>query len=450
MDSSRPAAADGRDGWTQRVLTLSPKRRGIFIWTKKLTDEMPEIRTCKVGVVNLFLRATDAALTINENADPDVRVDLEKSLDEIAGGDADPRVLASFVGVSIDVPVHDGRLALGTWQGLYLCELRGGAGRTVEVVATLLSVDDVKATRKTTIAAPRRGCHLVHDSVESALGPAVRAAQQSAGKPGLANVLLRHTSASLTVNENADPTVRTDMEAALNRIVPESWNDWFMHTDEGPDDMPAHVKSTLFGAALTIPVDARGKLHMGTWQGVYLCEHRDVGGFGGGHAREVIVTLPSGGAEANTAGQAVVTVTAPRRGCHDITPQIEAAIEGVLGGGVETGWLNMFIQHTSASLTVSDRSDADEAGEVLEAALNRTVPEAWNNEFFKHTYEGPDDMPGHVKSSIMGVSITVPVVRGKLGLGKGQGVFLCEHRDTGGFGCNLNRRVVLTLQGSPA
>ena len=101
------------------------------------------------------------------------------------------------------------------------------------------------------------------------------------------------------------------MEGALNRIVPEAWNDaMFTHVDEGPDDMPAHVKSTLFGATLSIPVDASGRLKMGTWQGVYLCEHRDVGGFGGGHARDVVVTLPAGGAEANTAGQATLTAGA--------------------------------------------------------------------------------------------------------------------------------------------
>ena len=87
------------------------------------------------------------------------------------------------------------------------------------------------------------------------------------------------------------------------------------------------------------------------------------------------------------------------------------------------------------------------AGDRLERALNETVPESWNDEFFVHTYEGPDDMPGHVKASIVGCSVTVPVVAGELGLGKAQGLFLCEHRDAGGYGCNLNRKVVLTLQG---
>lgn len=449
---------------------MSPKSCGIFIWTNKLYEELPEIRDTKVGVINLFLRSTTAALTINENADPDVRADLDKALSAIVPDDACSR--ASFVGVSLDIPVHAGRLALGTWQGLYLCvwgdeqitretssQSPSPPGRDVDVVATLLSVEDHKATRNTTIKAPRRGCHLVQDSVESALGPAARSAAESAAdkkkpRPGVANLLLRHTSASLTVNENADPTVRTDMEAALNRIVPASWNDtMFTHVDEGPDDMPGHVKATLFGAALSIPVDAAGRLKMGTWQGVYLCEHRDGGGFGGGHAREVVATLPAGNAEANTAGQTTLTVTAPGRGCHDVTAEIEralapgGALRGEASAAVHTGWLNLFIQHTSASLTVSDRGEGAAAGRRLEAALNRAVPESWNEEFFEHTHEGPDDMPGHVKSSLMGPSVTVPVVDGKLGLGPRQGLFLCEHRDGGGFGCNLDRRVVLTLQG---
>ena len=125
----------GGDGWTQRILTLSPKSDGIFIWTNKLYEDFPEIRDAQVGVLNLFLRATDAALTVNENADPDVRADLNNALTAIVPEDACSR--ASFVGVSMDIPVHGGRLALGTWQGLYLCEwASGGGGRGVLVPST--------------------------------------------------------------------------------------------------------------------------------------------------------------------------------------------------------------------------------------------------------------------------------------------------------------------------
>uniref|UniRef100_A0AAV1TNP2 Secondary thiamine-phosphate synthase enzyme n=1 Tax=Peronospora matthiolae TaxID=2874970 RepID=A0AAV1TNP2_9STRA len=132
-------------------------------------------------------------------------------------------------------------------------------------------------------------------------------------KVGMANLFIKHTSASLSINENCDPDVRTDMEVAFNRIVPESWNkEFFRHTDEGDDDMPGHIKSTLIGASVNIPI-TNGKLNLGTWQGmcfeyclptewehretkycpsgIYLCEHRNVGGWGSGHQRKVVVTI---------------------------------------------------------------------------------------------------------------------------------------------------------------
>ncbi len=99
---------------------------------------------------------------------------------------------------------------------------------------------------------------------------------------GLVHVFLCHTSASITLNENADPDVLRDMNMALDRVVPEAWP--YAHTCEGPDDMPAHVKATLVGSSLTLPI-CRGSLALGTWQGIYLCEHRDHGG-----ARRVVLT----------------------------------------------------------------------------------------------------------------------------------------------------------------
>ncbi|TFJ85158.1 hypothetical protein NSK_003581 [Nannochloropsis salina CCMP1776] len=109
---------------------------------------------------------------------------------------------------------------------------------------------------------------------------------------GTFSVFIQHTSASLSINENADPTVRTDMEKALNMLVPESWaTDGLLdHVDEGPDDITGHVKSTIVGANLTIPV-SNGRLALGNWQGIYLCEHRNAGGFGGGHARRLVITV---------------------------------------------------------------------------------------------------------------------------------------------------------------
>jgi len=100
---------------------------------------------------------------------------------------------------------------------------------------------------------------------------------------GLMNVFIRHTSASLTLNENADPDVLVDMNMAINRLVPESWP--YVHTCEGADDMPAHIKASLTDSSLSIPISA-GRLMTGTWQGIYLCEHRDHGG-----RRRLIVTI---------------------------------------------------------------------------------------------------------------------------------------------------------------
>ncbi|HUP81805.1 MAG TPA: secondary thiamine-phosphate synthase enzyme YjbQ [Pirellula sp.] len=111
-----------------------------------------------------------------------------------------------------------------------------------------------------------RGCHLITKRVLKELDGL------SSLRIGLLHVFIQHTSASLSINENADPDVRQDLELALNHLVPESLN--YVHTIEGPDDMPAHVKSSLLGSSLTIPI-TEGKLAFGTWQGIYLCEHRD-------------------------------------------------------------------------------------------------------------------------------------------------------------------------------
>jgi len=103
-------------------------------------------------------------------------------------------------------------------------------------------------------------------------------------KSGLLHLFIKHTSASLTINENADPTVREDMESHFNRMVPEN-APYYKHTFEGPDDMPAHLKSTIIGNSLTIPI-SNGSLELGTWQGIYLCEHRD-----SPHTRRVFATI---------------------------------------------------------------------------------------------------------------------------------------------------------------
>lgn len=122
-----------------------------------------------------------------------------------------------------------------------------------------------------------RGCHLVTDEVLAALP------ELASVRVGLLHLFLMHTSASITINENADATVRVDLEMGLNRVAPENAN--YQHDTEGPDDMPAHIKAALVGTDLTIPI-AKGQPLLGTWQGIYLCEHRNHGG-----SRRVVATI---------------------------------------------------------------------------------------------------------------------------------------------------------------
>jgi len=126
------------------------------------------------------------------------------------------------------------------------------------------------AQHEITLEPRPRGFHLVTREVAAALPELGRL------RVGLAHLFIRHTSASLTLNENASPDVRHDFEAWFDRAVPEQAPYW-THTTEGADDMPAHVKASLLGPSLSLPV-SEGRLALGTWQGVYLCEHRDHGG----------------------------------------------------------------------------------------------------------------------------------------------------------------------------
>lgn len=123
-----------------------------------------------------------------------------------------------------------------------------------------------------------RGFHLITSEILSNI-PELRDI-----KKGMANVFVQHTSASLSINENADPDVRIDMETHFNKMVPES-GDYYRHTAEGPDDMTSHIKTTIIGSSLTIPI-TNGELNLGTWQGIYLCEHRNHGG-----RRKIVVTV---------------------------------------------------------------------------------------------------------------------------------------------------------------
>ena len=128
-----------------------------------------------------------------------------------------------------------------------------------------------------TLAAKRRGCHLVtHEILENLPEPLP--------KIGMLNLFVKHTSCALSINENADPDIRGDMERIMNHVVPEN-QPYYEHSMEGLDDMPAHAKCSLFGVSLSIPI-TDGRLNLGTWQGIYLCEFRDNGG-----DRKIVATI---------------------------------------------------------------------------------------------------------------------------------------------------------------
>lgn len=131
--------------------------------------------------------------------------------------------------------------------------------------------------KKVDLPPVRRGFHLITEKVLAAI-PELKSM-----KVGLLQVFIQHTSASLTINENADRDVRHDLEQVFSTIAPEDFP--YVHTMEGPDDMPAHVKASLLGSSVSIPVKD-GRLLLGTWQGIYLCEHRDSGG-----SRSLVLTL---------------------------------------------------------------------------------------------------------------------------------------------------------------
>jgi len=121
-----------------------------------------------------------------------------------------------------------------------------------------------------------RGYHLVTNEITKRL--------PNLPEKGLLNIFIKHTSAALTLNENADPTVRKDFESIFSRLIPEGQS-WYQHDSEGDDDMPAHIKSSILGQSITIPI-TQGKLNLGTWQGIYLCEFRNYGG-----SRKIVITI---------------------------------------------------------------------------------------------------------------------------------------------------------------
>lgn len=132
--------------------------------------------------------------------------------------------------------------------------------------------------KEITLKSRGRGFHLITEEIVSQLPSLDKVSR------GIAHIFIKHTSASLSINENADPTVRTDMETYFNKIVPEN-APFYQHTMEGSDDMTSHIKSSLLGSSISIPI-TNGRFNLGTWQGIYLCEHRNHGG-----SRRIAVTV---------------------------------------------------------------------------------------------------------------------------------------------------------------
>ena len=132
--------------------------------------------------------------------------------------------------------------------------------------------------KKISLTPRSRGFHIITDNILENIP------ELKDFKAGILQLFIKHTSASLTINENADPTVRIDFESHFNILAPENKN-YYKHTYEGPDDMPAHLKSSILGSSVSIPI-TDGKLNLGVWQGIYLCEHRDHG-----TVRKLIATI---------------------------------------------------------------------------------------------------------------------------------------------------------------
>ena len=232
-------------------------------------------------------------------------------------------------------------------------------------------------------------------------------------------------AASLTLNENCDPDVRVDMAAALARVAANA-----LGASAAPADERAGVCAlgAMIGGSVCVPL-ADGRPLTGTWQGVWLARHAE----GARDARIAAQLLPA-------RAQTTLSVSAGGRGAVDITEKVRDAVSAAAGGS-ESGAVHVFVRHTSAALVLGALRSARE----LEEAASAVVPRAWHYEFFRHTAEGEDDMVGHIKSTLLGVSVCVPVRGGELALPEGAGVLLVEHRDGGGWGGGSERQIVVTL-----
>ena len=268
-------------------------------------------------------------------------------------------------------------------------------------------------------------CGLSPGSTELITSAVVRGLRLGSKDTGLVHLFILTAGVALTLNENADPTAASDLIEAFAHIVPASVPN------------ASALRLALIRQGVAFPV-VKGAPQLGTWQGIHAMavgnKSAKSGAKSGANSaaiRELVVLYSFIRSED---GPVVKIETAPRRGCHVISPPKFASHarsrsdSGTIGFG--------FCKHTSASIAWNAVDPL--VGDSLENSLNTLVPEKWNNEFFEHTYEGPDDMPGHVKSTLIGAGVAFPVASTR----PSGHIYLCEHRNTGGWGGGHNRKIV--------
>ncbi len=264
---------------TKRVMSSSSGCASL-VTSRVARDARDALHPVATGVCHVCLvnDANASGVTINENCDPAVRRDVMRAFSEL---EFDATVMKR----SVSVPILSGAMAFGTWQGLYLCNFKNDNNDNKDddvLIRTTVRESDFKKTKRGEFVAPRRGCHDATTTIATTV-------DITDVKMGVLNVMIKHTSASLTIN---DGRKAEELESGLNTLIPESWNDTFLeHTMEGPDDCPAHIKATILGETMNVPI-RDGKLVLSSEnEHILLCEHRNVGGYGGGFRREFIATV---------------------------------------------------------------------------------------------------------------------------------------------------------------
>ena len=280
VKTTAKAKDEGETTTTKRVMSSSSSSSGFasLVTSRVARDARDALHPVATGVCHVCLvnDANASGVTINENCDPAVRRDVMRAFSEL---EFDATVMKR----SVSVPILSGAMAFGTWQGLYLCNFKNDNNDKEEVlIRTTVRESDFKKTKRGEFVAPRRGCHDATTTIATTV-------DITDVKTGVLNVMIKHTSASLTIN---DGRKAEELESGLNTLIPESWNDTFLeHTMEGPDDCPAHIKATILGETMNVPI-RDGKLVLSSEnEHILLCEHRNVGGYGGGFRREFIATV---------------------------------------------------------------------------------------------------------------------------------------------------------------